>query len=414
MSSNPSMAGETSSDDQSRPLSGVRILDFTRVLSGPYCTALLADLGAEVVKVEATQGDDYRHIGPFKQGESALFQLVNRNKSSIVLDLKQPAGIALARRLAQQADVVVENFRPGVAARLGIGYGDLSADHPGLIYASISGFGQSGPKSDLPAFDLVAQAMSGMMAMTGEPDGPPTKNGDSIGDLAAGLFASWSILAALFERSRTGRGRQLDIAMIDSLVSLLPTAIAQWMFGATPPMRSGNRHPLSTPFGAYRAQDGHLVICVLNNGQFARLAACIGQPALASDPRLASDAARTTHEPVLRAAIERWLADHTVVEAVARLAAAGIPASAIEDAASVFNGDYVAKRSLLPAVEHPVLGAIRVMEQPVHFSGLSRGRQRPAPALGQDNQQILASWLGMTGDEIKATVAAGAVSSGEK
>jgi CoA:oxalate CoA-transferase len=390
------------------------VLDFTRVLSGPYCTALLADLGAEVVKVEAPQGDDYRHIGPFKQGESALFQLVNRNKHSITLDLKASGDLALARRLARQADVVIENFRPGVATRLGIGYEDLSATHPGLIYASISGFGQSGPKSDLPAFCLVAQAMSGMMAMTGEPDGPPSKSGDSVGDLAAGLFASWSILAALYERSRTGLGRQLDIAMVDSLVSLLPTAVAQWMFGATPPMRSGNRHPLSTPFGAYRARDGHLVICVLNSGQFARLAACIGQPELAQDPRFASDEARTRHEPLLRAAIEGWLIDHDVAEAVALLSAAGIPASAIEDASDVFDGDYVMERSLLPAIEHPVLGAIRVMEQPVHFSGLPRGRQRPAPALGADTRQVLAGWLNMTDDDIDAMTQAGALGTGEK
>jgi CoA:oxalate CoA-transferase len=390
------------------------VLDFTRVLSGPYCTALLADLGAEVVKVEALQGDDYRHIGPFKQGESALFQLVNRNKSGITLDLKQPAGIALARQLAAKADVVVENFRPGVAERLGIGYAALSATHPGLIYASISGFGQSGAKSDLPAFDLVAQAMSGMMAMTGEPDGPPTKNGDSIGDLAAGLFASWSILAALYERSRTGLGRQLDIAMVDALVSLLPTAVAQWMFGATPPMRSGNRHPLSTPFGAYRTKDGHLVICVLNSGQFARLAACIGRPDLAQDPRFASDEARTRHEPILRAAIEDWLQHHSVDEAVSLLSTAGIPASAIEDAAEVFNGDYVAERALLPSVTHPTLGAIRVMEQPVHFNGLPRGRQRPAPALGEHTQPVLADWLGLTSDEIDAMMKAGALGTGEK
>lgn len=308
--------------------------------------------------------------------------------------MKEPGDIALARQLALKADVVVENFRPGVAERLGIGYAALSAAHPGLIYASISGFGQSGPKAELPAFDLVAQAMSGMMAMTGAPDGPPTKNGDSIGDLAAGLFASWSILAALFERSRTGRGRQLDIAMVDSLVSLLPTAVAQWMFGATPPMRSGNRHPLSTPFGAYRARDGHLVICVLNNGQFTRLASCIGQPALASDPRFASDQSRTENEPVLRGAIEGWLANHDVATAVSLLSAAGIPASPIEEAAAVFDGEHVAARSLLPAVEHPRLGAIRIMEQPVHFSDLQRGQQRPAPALGQDNDAVLRDWLG--------------------
>lgn len=379
------------------PLTGIRILDFTRVLSGPYCTALLADLGAEVVKIEAPQGDDYRHVGPFRDGESALFQLVNRNKQGVVLDLKDAGDRDLARRLALSADVVVENFRPGVAAKLGIGYEALASDNPALVYASISGFGQSGAKAELPAFDLVAQAMSGLMAMTGTADGPPMKVGESIGDLAAGLFASWSILAALFERQRTGRGRRVDIAMVDSLIALLPTAMAQAMFGATPPMRTGNRHPLSTPFGAFAAADGHLVICVLNSGQFARLADCIGRPDLAGDARFASDQLRTENEPALRAAIEHWLADKNVAAAVATLSEAGIPASTIEDAATVFGGAHVAERQLMPSVLHPNLGEIRVMEQPVHFDGLVRGAVRPAPALGEHNTAVLKSWLGSTG-----------------
>ena len=376
------------------PLSAIRVLDFTRVLSGPFCTALLADLGAEVVKVEAPGGDEYRHIGPFRAGESALFHLVNRNKLGIALDLKQPHDLDLARRLAARADVVVENFRPGVADRLGIGYAALAAGNPGLVYASISGFGQSGPEAGLPAFDLVAQAMSGLMAMTGEPGGPPTRVGESIGDLSAGLFASWAILAALLERTRTGLGRHLDIAMVDSLIALLPTAVAQWMFGDKAPARTGNRHPLSTPFGAFRALDGHIVICVLNNPQFARLAERIGQPALARDPRLASDEGRTQHEPELRTAIESWLAQRTVAEALAALAEAEVPASAIADPAAVFEGAHVAARALLPVVQHERLGAIRTMEQPVHFSGLPRGRPRPAPRLGQDNAAVVRRWLG--------------------
>jgi CoA:oxalate CoA-transferase len=376
------------------PLRGVRVLDFTRVLSGPYCTALLADLGAEVVKVESPQGDEYRHIGPFRSGESALFQLVNRNKRGIMLDLKLAEDLDLARQLASRADVVVENFRPGVAVRLGIGYPELAARNPGLIYASISGFGQNGPKSELPAFDLVAQAMSGMMAMTGDPDGPPMKLGDSLGDLSAGLFASWSILAALYDRTRTGKGRHLDIAMVDSLISLLPTAVAQWMFGASPPLRSGNRHPLSTPFGAFHAKDGHLVICVLNASQFARLVDCMGRSDLATDPRYQSDESRTQNEPALRAAIEQWLTDIDVADAVRILSNAGVPASAIEKPADVFSGEYVASRCLLPNVLHPTIGAVPTMEQPVHFSGMARGRQRPAPDLGQHNAEVISDWLG--------------------
>jgi len=381
------------------PLRGLRILDFTRVLSGPFATALLADLGAEVVKVEAPQGDEYRHIGPFHAEESALFQLVNRNKLGLVLNLKETACQEVARRLAWSADVVVENFRPGVAARLGIGYAALAAINPRLVYASISGFGQTGPRRDLPAFDLVAQAMSGLMAMTGDPNGPPTRVGESIGDLAAGLFCSWAILAALYERERTGVGQQLDVAMVDSLIALLPTASAQWMFGPIPPRRTGNRHPLSTPFGTFRVQDGHIVICVLSRGQFHNLANCIGRPELAEDPRFASDELRTHNEQALTPLIEAWLATRTAAAAVCELNDAGVPASAIEEPKGVFEGDHVAQRQLLTHVQHSVLGSIPIMEQPVHFSGHGRGRQRAAPGLGADGAQVLQRWLRVSAEE---------------
>lgn len=401
-------AGDTGAfEGRTLPLSGVRILDFTRVLSGPYCTALLADLGAEVVKIESPDGDDYRHIGPFRAGESALFQLVNRSKRSLVLDLKRPAARALAQRLATRADVVVENFRPGVAERLGIGYGELSAANPRLIYASISGFGQRGSRRNLPAFDLVAQALSGLMAMTGEPDGPPTKTGESVGDLAAGLFCSWAILAALFQRERTGLGRQIDVGMTDSLIALLPTAIAQWMFGSSPPTRSGNRHPLSTPFGTFRARDGHVVICVLNGAQFASLARCIGAPELASDPRFASDELRTRNERALTAVIEEWLATQSVARAVQLLSQAQVPASAIEEPADVFAGEHVRERQLLTEIAHPTLGSIPAMEQPVHFVGLERGAQRAAPQLGEGGAAVIAAWLELPSDEAARLACAG-------
>ena len=381
-------------DSRGGPLAGVRVLDFTRVLSGPYCTALLADLGAEVVKVEAPQGDEYRHVGPSRAGESALFQLVNRNKWGMLLDLKQADDLATARRLADIADVVVENFRPGVAARLGLGYADLARSNPRLIYASISGFGQEGSRKDLPAFDLVAQALSGLMAMTGDAAGPPMKVGESIGDLAAGLFGSWAILAALYERHRSGVGRALDVGMFDSLVSLMPTAVAQWMFGGVPPSRTGNRHPMSTPFGAYRASDGYVVICVLNERQFLNLARCMGREELAADPQFASDELRTLNESRLTPVIETWLDSLTVAAAVLALQAAGVPASAVAEASAVFDGEHVRERAILSSMVHPTLGTIPAMEQPVHFGGLTRGGQRPAPGLGEHNHTVLQRWLG--------------------
>lgn len=236
-----------------RPLDGVRILDFTRVLAGPLSTALLADLGAEVVKIEPPQGDDYRAIGPMNNGESALFTVMNRNKQSLVLDLKHPEAVALVREMAAQADVVVENFRPGVAERLGIGASQLRALNPRLVYVSVSGFGQTGPLAHRPAYDIIVQAMSGLMEATGEPDGAPTVVGEAVSDVVAGLFASWATLAALLQARATGQGQQVDVAMFDTTLSFLATSVARYLFTGRPARRVGNRHPLSAPFGVYRA-----------------------------------------------------------------------------------------------------------------------------------------------------------------
>jgi CoA:oxalate CoA-transferase len=236
-------------------LNGLRVLDFSRVLAGPFCTALLADLGAEVIKVEPPGGDDYRHIGPFKQGESALFLLMNRGKKSLTLNLKSARATALAQDLAGTSDVVVENFKPGVAGRLGVDHETLRAINPRLVYASISGFGQSGPLADRPAYDIIAQAMAGLMSVTGDPEGPPTRTGESMADLCGGLYAAWAITAALFARERSGQGRRIDVAMFDSIFSLLPTALAQYLYAggtrsrppseasARPTARSSSRLP---------------------------------------------------------------------------------------------------------------------------------------------------------------------------
>ncbi len=270
------------------PLDGLRVLDLTRVMAGPFCTALLADLGAKVIKLEPPQGDDYRHIGPFAQGESALFTLMNRGKQSIVLDLKDAKAQETARKIALQYDVIVENFRPGTASRRGLGP-ELRRTRPSLIYASISGFGQTGPCAHLPAYDLVAQAMSGLMAATGEEGGPPLKVGESDGDLMAGLYASWSILAALHQRDRTGVGATLDVAMFDALFSLRPTSHAVQFYAGREPQRIGNRHPLSTPFGCFATSDGQAVIAVLGDRQWLSLCDLIGQPDTAQDPRFRTD-----------------------------------------------------------------------------------------------------------------------------
>lgn len=371
-----------------KPLEGLRILDLTRVMAGPFCTALLADLGAEVIKLEPPQGDDYRHIGPFVQGESALFTLMNRGKQSIVLDLKDPAAQATARAIALACDVVVENFRPGVASRLGLGP-ELRADKPALIYASISGFGQTGPAAHLPAYDLVAQAMSGLMAATGEDGGQPLKVGESYGDLMAGLYASWAILAALHKRANSGEGSTIDVAMFDALFSLLPTSHAVQFYAGAAPRRVGNRHPLSTPFGCFQCADGQAVIAVLGDRQWQALCSLIARPDLAGDSALASDDGRTAQEPRIKAAIEAFTRPRPAAEVVAMLAAAGIPTAEVQTLAEAAASPHATARGLVAELPHVTLGAAKTVGQPVRFDGAKPIAATSAPALGADGPAIL-------------------------
>ena len=379
-----------------KPLAGLRILDLTRVMAGPFCTALLADLGAEVIKLEPPTGDDYRHIGPFVQGESALFTLMNRGKESIVLDLKDPAQQATARAIALACDVVVENFRPGVASRLGLGP-ELRAEKPGLIYASISGFGQTGPAADLPAYDLVAQAMSGLMAANGEEGGAPLKVGEAYGDLMAGLYASWAILAALHKRANTGEGSTIDVAMFDALFSLLPTSHAVQFYAGRAPVRVGNRHPLSTPFGCFQCADGQAVIAVLGDRQWQALCRLIVRADLASDPALASDEGRTGQEPRIRQAIEEFTGNRPTSEVVALLAATGIPTAEVQTLAEAAASPHAQTRGLVTDLPHPVLGTAKTIGQPVRFDGEKPISAASAPALGADTSAILAR-LGIAHD----------------
>jgi CoA:oxalate CoA-transferase len=379
-----------------RPLTGVRVLDFSRVLAGPYCTALLADLGADVIKVEPPAGDDYRHIGPFLDGESALFLAVNRGKRSIALDLAKAQDRAIAQALAAQADVAVENFRPGVAEKLGIGWHELSKLNPRLVYASISGFGQEGRLAARPAYDIILQAMTGIMSVTGSPEGPPTLVGESIADVFAGLFGSWAVLAALVERQSTGTGRRIDLAMFDAMVAAQPLLVARYLATNQAPQRVGNRHPLSAPFGAFQARDGMFVLAVLNDKLFEKLAKRIGRPDLVADPRFGSDSDRLANEAALRAEIEGWSASFTASDAVAALVAAGVPAAEIQDMAAALTSPYAEERGLLQEALHPALGRLRAPEQPARFGGAPRGGTAAAPGLDAHRHEILAE-LGRVG-----------------
>ncbi|WP_223306233.1 CaiB/BaiF CoA transferase family protein [Mameliella alba] len=372
-----------------RPLEGVRVLDFSRVLAGPYCTALMADLGAEVIKVEPPSGDDYRHIGPFRDGESLLFQSVNRGKKSIVLDLKSEDGAAAARALAAECDVLVENFRPGVMERFGLGAEKLCAACPRLVYVSVSGFGQTGPNRMLPAYDIIIQAMSGLMDITGAEDGPPMMVGDAFADVAGGMFAAFGAMVALFDRERSGRGRHVDLALYDSLVSMMPVAACRALMAGEAPKRTGSKHALSAPFGTYPAGNGRFTVAVLNDRLFERFAAAIGAPELAEDPRFASDALRRQNEPALAQQIESWAADRSAQDAVAVLSEASIPAAALCSVPEAWGSPQSQARGLASVVKHHTLGTVTVPEQPVHFSGAPRGGRQSAPALGADTQDIL-------------------------
>ncbi|MCK0140691.1 CoA transferase [Aliiroseovarius sp. F47248L] len=372
-----------------QPLSGVRVLDFTRVLAGPYCTAMMADLGADVIKVEDAHGDDYRHIGPFKDGESLLFQAINRGKRSIALDLKSPDAIATVKALLAECDVLIENFRPGVMDKLGLSYDALAEDFPHLVYVSVSGFGQTGPNTKKPAYDIIVQAMSGLMDATGEPDGAPTMVGEALGDVAGGLFAAWGTMVALFDRSRTGQGRHVDVALFDGLVSMMPILACRTLMGGEVPVRTGNRHPLSAPFGTYPASDGHFALAVLNDRLFATFCDVIGQPDLVSDARFATDPLRRENEPALAEYIDQWAGALPVDQVVDHLSAAGIPASPIQSVAQAWASSQAVERGLASTVTHPDLGVLNVPEQPVHFNGVPRGGRKPAPALNADAGDIL-------------------------
>ena len=277
-------------------LSGVRVLDLSRVMSGPYCTAMLADLGAEVIKVETPgSGDDSRHFGPFVNGESVYFALLNRSKKSVALNLKHAKARELAQRLAAQSDVVVENFRPGVARRLGLDYATLSARNARIIYLSISGFGQEGPFAGRPAYDLIVQAMSGIMSITGQPDGAPTAVGESLADVATGMFGAFAITSALYRREQSGRGTHIDLAMFDSLLAMQLTALSRLRASGQAPARVGNRHPVTAPVDTFRARDGLVAMVVPGDAQFERLCEVIGRPELAEDERFKTNQIGRAH-----------------------------------------------------------------------------------------------------------------------
>ena len=374
------------------PLSGTLVLDLTRVLAGPYCTMVLADLGARVIKVEAPdRGDDARHIGPFVGGKSAYFMSLNRGKESIALDLKNDVDRGIFEKLLARSDVLVENFRPGAMGRMGLGWKDLHARFPRLVYASASGFGQTGPESRRPAYDIVVQAMGGIMSLTGQPGGPPTRVGTSLGDIAAGLFTAVGIQAALLARSADGQGRQVDVAMLDAQVAILENAIARYAATGVAPGPLGSRHPSITPFEAFATSDGFIVIAAGNDALFEKLCNAVGCPELASDPRFGTNEDRTRNQPALKERLEETLVRDSAEKWLARLREAGIPSSPVNDVAQVLANPQVAARNMVVSAEDPAVGAIQMAGNPIKITGYDDPPTRsPAPDLDADRRRILA------------------------
>lgn len=372
------------------PLHGFTVIDLTRVLAGPYCTLLLADLGARVIKVEQPgSGDDSRQIGPFVDGESAYFMSVNRNKESIALDLKSPEDRKIFESLLQTADVLVENFRPGTMDRLGYGWEALHARFPRLVFTSVSGFGQTGPYSKRPAYDMVVQAMGGIMSLTGHPGAPPTRVGVSIGDLGAGLYAAVGTQAALLQRSRTGEGDRVDVAMLDCQVALLENAISRMQVDGRAPGPIGSRHPSITPFDVFSASDGWFVIAAGNDGLFQHLCATLDLPALQTDPRFATNPLRCVNHEALKELLELRLRSAPCAHWQELLMRNNIPTGAYNDLAAVVQDPQVHARDMLVKVQTQTGRSLTVAGNPVHVGAHRTPTTCQPPRLDQDREAIL-------------------------
>jgi len=379
------------------------VVDLTRVMSGPYCTLMLADMGARVIKVEHPQrGDDTRAWGPpFVNGESVYFLSVNRNKESLTLDFKQPDGRRILDALLERADVLVENFRPGTLARVGLDYASVAVRHPRLIYASISGYGQTGPLRDLAGYDAVAQAEGGLMSLTGDPQGPPFRLGLPVVDLVSGLFATQGILLALLARATSGRGQHVDIAMHDSVAALLTYQAAGYLATGKNPPRMGNAHESIVPYGTFDVRDGLLMLAVGNDDQFRRFCEVAGLTALADDPRFATNPQRVAHRDALLPLLAPVLRTRTRDEWVQRLREAGVPCGAVRTIGEMMADPQLAARDMVSTVSHPIAGELRLVGDPVKLSGATRHRDRPAPALGEHTDAILTGELGLHAEEVK-------------
>src|SRR5215831_2481379 len=388
----------------------MRVLDFTRILAGPFGSMFLGDMGAEVIKVEEpAKGDDTRGWPPFVGGEATYFMAVNRSKKSLTLNMKAPEGQDILRKLVSKADVVLENFRPGTMERLGFGYTALRAINPRLIYCSISGFGESGPEASRPGYDLIIQGESGVMDITGFPDGPPVKAGNSIADLVAGMAAAQGITLALLARERTGRGQKVEIGMLDMMASLLTYQAGLYLNAGGRPGRRGNQHPSIVPYEVFRAQDAYLTLGVANNSLWEKTCKVLDRPDLARDPRFDSDANRVTHRAALIPILNEVFGSQPADVWLQRLHQQGVPAGRIKTVAEVCESAHLKARGMVVSLPHPKAGPVTVMGVPIRLHATPGAAVLPPPLLGEHTDEILTRLLRMPKSKIDKLRAGGVV-----
>jgi len=389
-----------------KALTGVRVLDVSRVLTGPYCSMVLADLGADVVKVEVPgRGDDARLFGPFANGESGYFMTLNRNKRGITLDLRKPEGQAVLRDLAKTADVLLENFATGTMEEWGLGYNDLALINPRLVYASITGFGQFGPNSHRVAFDAIAQAMGGLMSINGYPDGPPTRVGVSLGDINAGNFMTTGILAALFQRERSGQGQRVDISMQDCIVAILENAVVRHTIDKEIPQRLGSGHASVAPYNVFAAADGYVFIACANEATWQRLCVTMEQPELITDERFDINRKRAQNIFELSAIINAWSGRLTIEQLLGILEKNSVPAAPVLTIDKVVNDPHIRARNMMVETDHPVAGKVVIPGNPIKMSASADSIDWPSPTLGQHTEEVLAG-IGYSAQKIAALRAA--------
>jgi crotonobetainyl-CoA:carnitine CoA-transferase CaiB-like acyl-CoA transferase len=377
------------------PLQGIAVLDFTRILAGPYCTMLLGDLGAEILKIEPPGGDDSRHWGPpFIDGESAYFLAVNRNKKSLVLDLKSDEGRSIVLDLASSADVLIENFRPGTMDRLGLSYESVAARAPGMIYCSISGYGQTGPFRERPGYDAVMQGEGGWMGLTGEPGGMPMKVGASLADIFTGMMASEGILASLVRRARTGEGERVDVALFDSVMATLCYQAQGYLMTGKTPRRLGNRHSSLAPYETFRTSDGHVIVGVGNDGLWKKFCRAVGRPDL-DQPRFEANADRVAGYDDLARLLNPLFESKSTAEWTSLLEGAGIPVGQVRDVAQVFANPQIEARRMRVEVDHPTLGKLPLSGNPIKLGLTAERTFEPPPLLGEHTESVLRDRLGL-------------------